>query len=506
MASGVHFDNDAQEAVFNFKNLLELLEKHRRSQCNLKLCCNILYSLLKAFRKTGACLDQANVLKLLGHSLISKSSYEESITVAEQLVIISNELGNERMKIDAYYILIKNYVLKGSLEFARNNLEECLQFSKASEDDHCIGYAAMASSLVLFWEQKYDEAIKKAVAFIAIAQRLGDRDGECEAILHLGTIHSILFNMQESLDLYSKGLEIAERLHYTELVMKIKVDQARTLAVLGNHERAYKVLQDLNPKLDSYDDKSLVFKATCNLSVIALILNRDKDALEFAFKTLAIAKLLNASEPMALGHGNIGLALEKLKDYSGAIDNFQNCLKYGKKLKSGRIINQSYCTLGRVYEAKGEKKTARKYYEKALTMPKPPSIHWGDTENFRFSPHFLLAKLDIEENNMAKAEEHLKRVVERCKLFRKNVKDSLLKICFNDTQSKPYQYLQHVLLARDAREEALLVGETGRGRDFYDKVTAQDGKGSVSLDTVQDILKFVKRNNLAVLFLSQLEV
>jgi hypothetical protein len=107
-------------------------------------------------------------------------------------------------------------------------------------------------------------------------------------------------------------------------------------------------------------------------------------------------------------------------------------------------------------------------------MPEPPpSSHWGDADDFRFSPDYLLAKMAVEENDYSTAKKYFQQVVDRSEKFRKSVHESPLKICFNDTQKKPFQYLQHVLLKEKADAAALLVGEMGRGRDFYDKVRFQ---------------------------------
>ena len=118
----------------------------------------------------------------------------------------------------------------------------------------------------------------------------------------------------------------------------------------------------------------------------------------------------------------------------------------------------------------GDKKIAKEYYHKALDMDEPLSSHWCDTEDFRFSPDYLLGRMAVEENDYSTAKKYFQQVVDRCEKFRKNVHDSPLKICFNDTQKKPFQYLQHVLLKKGDVAAALLVGEMGRGRDFYDKV------------------------------------
>jgi hypothetical protein len=104
-------------------------------------------------------------------------------------------------------------------------------------------------------------------------------------------------------------------------------------------------------------------------------------------------------------------------------------------------------------------------------MPELPSSHWGDTEDFSCSPDYLLAKMAVREEDYSTAKKYFQQVVDRSEKFRKSVHESHLKICFNDTQKKPFQYLQHVILKlENADAAALLVGEMGRGRDFYDKV------------------------------------
>lgn len=118
----------------------------------------------------------------------------------------------------------------------------------------------------------------------------------------------------------------------------------------------------------------------------------------------------------------------------------------------------------------GDKDMAKHYYNTALNMPQPPSSHWCDTEDFRFSPDYLLGKIAVVEDDYKTAKEYFQQVVNRCEKFRMSVQNTPLKICFNDTQKKPFQYLQHVLLREKADADALLVAEMGRGRDFYDKV------------------------------------
>ena len=93
---------------------------------------------------------------------------------------------------------------------------------------------------------------------------------------------------------------------------------------------------------------------------------------------------------------------------------------------------------------------------------------------------------------------------QRCKRQGKSVKDSLLKISFNDKLKKPYQYLQYAYLEMEAKKDALVIGEEGRARDFYDKLVDKNVSVVESAYSPEELLEIPKIHNTAVLFLSQL--
>ena len=365
-----------------------------------------------------------------------------------------------------------------------------------------IGYSKFAMATALYLEHNFKKALALEEEFLEIAQKLNNKAAECEVTLSMGTIYCSLFDIQKALNHFSKGSKLAEEIGNQKKVLETAENMASVYSLLGEYRKAYNRNKQMLDRLKNYEDKALEYTVLCNLSVDALILNETKESLELAKKSLVIAKELDAVEPIALAYGNIGLAQEKLGDFNDAIESFDKCLEVGEKINDNRIKNNSYCNLGRAYEGKGgcwikpvstiffrppvdlvlkplyvlyvlglgDKEKARDFYLKALNMEQPPSSHWCDTEEFRFSADYLLAKLSVGENDYATARKYFEQVVDRCEKYRKNVHDSPLKICFNDTQKKPFQYLQYVLLNDDAHAAALFVGEMGRGRDFFDKV------------------------------------
>ena len=203
-------------------------------------------------------------------------------------------------------------------------------------------------------ENKFEKALAEAEKFLEIAKKLDDKLGKCEVTLQMGAIYASLFDMQKALNFSYKALRMAKTLGQRQKVIKTQVNLTNMYCVMGKYEEAYDIGKSMVRTLVKCEGKLFEYGILCNLSVVALLVNKDKESLKLARDSLVVAEQLDAGKPIALAHGNIGLAQEKLKDYDGAIESYQNCLKFGENIKNTRIINNSYCNLGRAYEGKGE--------------------------------------------------------------------------------------------------------------------------------------------------------
>ena len=195
------------------------------------------------------------------------------------------------------------------------------------------------------------------------------------------------------------------------------------------------------------EDTRTKCRVVCNLSVVELLLNEKEESLEHAKDSLRLAQKTKDREYIACTYGNIGLAYEYMGKYKEAIKPYEECLRLGKEATNYRVINNGLCNLGRAYQGIGDVEEAKKYFMQAIETLRPSKAFWCDTEDFRFSGDYLLAKLVLlNENNSDEAAKQFIEVIKRCETLRKRIQDSPIKITFNDTQRKPYQYLQHILL------------------------------------------------------------
>ena len=313
--------------------------------------------------------------------------------------------------------------------------------------------------------------------------------------------HKPQCDFQFCVDLCNKLLEISCMLRDREKIIDVLAEFGHLFMLLGKYSLSYNVLKEMQTL--KIEDTRTKCRVVCNFSVVELLLNEKEESLKHAKDSLRLAQKTKDREFIACTYGNIGLAYEYMGKYNEAIKPYQACLRLGEEATNYRVINNGLCNLGRAYEGVGDVEEAKKYFKKAIKSPRPSKAFWCDTEDFRFSGDYLLGKLVLlNGNNLDEAAKHFMEAIKRCETLRKRIQDSPIKITFNDTQRKPYQYLQHVMLESGKKMEALIIAEKGRGRDYFDKI---EDKLFKPIDSEKVLLDLVKSQGIAVLFISTLK-
>ena len=346
----------------------------------------------------------------------------------------------------------------------------------------------------------YGSIIEDNVLFLT---KLGGNELEMQEYLLLRVLYR--FNVercdfQRTLDVANRLLEIAFKYQDKERIIHMLCEFGKLYLLLGKYNLSYDIMKELLPlKIKDIHTKAVL---VCNFSVVELLLGHKIHSLEHAKESFDLALQTEETAYIACAHGNIGLALEYMGKYDEAIEPYQHCLQIGEETENHRIISNGLCNLGRAHQGLGQIKEAKEYFKRAACAKRPPKAYWCDTEDFRFSGDYLLAKLAIKEENWEEARKQLISVIERCETLRKRIEDSPIKITFNETQRKPFQCLQHVLCEEGKVMEALDVAEKGRGRDFFDKI---DNEICEELNSQELLMYMISSQDIAVLFISTLE-
>ena len=312
--------------------------------------------------------------------------------------------------------------------------------------------------------------------------------------------HMLQCDFQFCVDLCNRLLEITCMLRDRELIINMMAEFANLYLVLGKYWLSYNVMKEMQTL--KIEDPRTQYIVVCNFSVVELLLNKKHESLKHAKDSLPLAQRTKDLGYIACAYGNIGLAYEYMGRYEEAVEPYKECLRLGQEAGDYRVINNGLCNLGRAYLGLGNIEKAKKHFHEAIETPRPPKAYWCDTEDFRFSGDYLLAKLLLQEKNLDQAAKQFMKVIKRCETLRKRIQDSPIKITFNDTQRKPFQYLQLVMLENGEKMKALAIAEKGRGRDYFDKIEDEFFK---QLDSEEFILDVIKSQGIAVLFISTLE-
>jgi tetratricopeptide (TPR) repeat protein len=487
--------------------------------CCLNECCTILETLLRIFQPENFTqqFTQLQILKQLSYLYLEATDYPKSIECAQKLLNLADKLNVQNFKADVDYLLGTNYGHQNSFEKALSHLDAYELHCHETADELGEANISLTRSQIARERHEDETSLQYAKDFLLKAKTANDEILEIKALINLGDAHMRLFNVQQSLHFFDKCLQLAKKIGHAKMETESKSRTATAYLLLGQNKKAYDMFMECLAFLETdHTNKDLESTVLNNISYAALHLiekydgneafQLKKKALVFIQRCLSIAESINSPKSVALAHLNMGLVfMESYADYDNAIEHFHEGLRIGVELKSARIIHNGYCCLGRLYEAKGERRMAEEYFTKALKSEDPPCTHWGEADKLRFSPDYLLALQHIRGKEWKDAANCLQRVIQRCKRQGKSVKDSLLKISFNDKLTKPYQYLQYAYLEMEAPKDALVIGEEGRARDFYDKLVDRN-ENVVESEPNLDLLKISIVHNTAVLFLSQLTV
>lgn len=424
-----------------------------------------LQTLLTTYRK-----GLANLLLSKCYYQLIQGEYMEVFYCANELVNVAQQLS------DSEFLQFSNSLM--SKKFVKDNIAD-----------------RQAGLLKAYFNATQNNRI-----FIEKLTRNELTSQEYKLLCTLYSEHILHCDFQFCVDLCNRLLEITCMLKDRESIIDTLANFSHLAMLLGKYRLSYDILIEMQTFKTDYSDTEYI--VLCNLSVVELLLGHKQESLKHAQDSLILALLTEDLGHIACAYGNIGLAYEYMKRYDEAIEPYQECLRLGEKAHDNRVINNGLCNLGRAYQGLGNIKKAKEYFEKAIQTPRPPKAYWCDTEDFRFSGDYLLAKLLLEEKNLDEAAKQFTEVIRRCEILRKRIQDSPIKITFNDTQRKPFQYLQHVMLECGKKMKALAIAEKGRGRDFFDKI---ENEFYNQLDSEEVLLGMIKSQGIAVLFISNLE-
>jgi tetratricopeptide (TPR) repeat protein len=247
-------------------------------------------------------------------------------------------------------------------------LIESLLALRADADDH---YGAMwLGNLGRCYKAlgKIRRAIDLHQRALAIAERLGQLEGQANELDSLGSCFQILGEVTKAIDFHLRALAIDEALarlagQASDLgnlgVCYQTLDEAAK--AIGFHQRALAIAE----RLGQLEGQA---RELGNLGLCYKTLGDIQKAIDLQQRALAIAERLGQLEGQARQLGNLGVCYQALGDTPKAIGFHQRALELNEE--TGRLTGQAFelGSLGGCYQALGDIPKAVDCYQRALAL------------------------------------------------------------------------------------------------------------------------------------------
>jgi CHAT domain-containing protein/tetratricopeptide (TPR) repeat protein len=298
---------------------------------------------------------------------------------------------------------------------------------------------------------QYQQAIKHHQQYLTIAQEIGDRQGEGTTLGNLGNAYNHLGQYQQAIDYSQQHLTIAREIG----------DRRGEGNALGNLGNAYYSLDQYQQAIDYHQQALTISReigdrrtegvALANLGIAYRLLGQYQQAINYHQQALTIFREIGDRQGEGSTLGNLGNAYRSLGQYQPAIDYHQQALTIAREIGDRRGESIALGDSGSAYNHLGQYQQAIDYYQQALTIAREigdrrgESIALGNLGNAYNSLAQHQQAIDYSQQHLTIAREIGYRQGESIALG--NLGNAYL--CLGQYQQAINYHQQHLTIARE---------------------------------------------------------
>jgi tetratricopeptide (TPR) repeat protein len=318
---------------------------------------------------------RAEAFHLMGQGLKLKGEFDQALNYADSSMQLYKNAG-ERLR----YISLINF--QGLIHQSNNNLEMANHFYQKAQDEIIDGLKTEPENdtlreylltsknnlgLILILGERYDTAKSY---YKSLLEETGENDtANLQVILgNLVYIHNLTGDYDEAIQMAERALEINRSSGDRNL-------EARSLMSIGNinyykgdYKQAleyYKSVFEINMEVGN-----IVTGARCanNIAAVNKKLGSYEEAIRYFQKSLDLKEELNDLEGMASTYGNIGIVYSDWGEYGKALNYYREAMETNRKLGSRAGLAWQYNNIGSAYVNLQRADSARVYYKMAIAL------------------------------------------------------------------------------------------------------------------------------------------
>jgi CHAT domain-containing protein len=453
--------------------------------------------------------QEANAIRLMGHTLNELGEYQKAETTATQGLSIAkaaadpiteaylldtiglsyNERG-DRVKALEFFMQALSLRPAGDLTGRVNTLNN-IGMAHAWIGDKIKGLDYLNQAVAILAEMgdrsrrasvltsicvvhndlsEYKKALDFCNQSLQLKREVADKSGEATSLNNLGAVYSSSGQYQQALDAYLQSREIHKSLG--ELMGEgITLNNIGWVyATIGDYEKAIDFYNQALVPLRAVKYQYGVATTLSNIGATYADMKDFRKALEIHLQVLPLRLENNDREGRASTLNNIAGCYNNLGDKAKALEAYTQSAALHRTSGNRRQLANVLRNLGTFHRDAGDIAKALEYFSEALELCRTIGDRHGEAATLS-----QLAKLERDRGNLVEAHKLIEAAIAATESLRVNLKGQHLRAAFLATARKYYELDIDVLMrlhqARPADgfdAAALQVSERGRARSLLE--------------------------------------
>ncbi len=318
---------------------------------------------------SGSAHWQAEALREWATYLIATSRYDEASSYVDRALASYQLLDEVGAQVQCLCLRVEIGIWHGRFDVVDESLERALALCQSHTNQTLLVQTWRAASAAAFTKQDFKRATDLALRMLELCRRIGDLEGEADALARLGTIETRQFRVQSARERYAQAARLYDRLGKKQGRAAVLVN-AGLLAGnrLGRYAEALTQFRQAEALFAELQDVRGQMVSALNIGMTAFFLGDYAEAKSAAERGLALARQMASPLMEANALANLGAAERELGDLDSAIEHMQAGLAIRRTLGQPSDLGTDLCDLALAYLRAGKSELAHHAADEMLLL------------------------------------------------------------------------------------------------------------------------------------------
>lgn len=300
---------------------------------------------------------------------ISISQYESAGPMVDRALEIYEAHGDAVGLVQCLCLRGEIGIWQGGFDLVQASLERARALSQAQTNQTLLAQTLRAASAAAFTKQDFGLAQDLGQQMLELCRRIGDLEGEADALTRLGTVDTRLFRVQSARERYRQAADLYSRLGKRQGQAAVLLNSGLLAANrLGRHAEGLVQFRQAETLFAEMKDTRGQLVSALNIGMTAFFLGDFAEAKAASQHGLELARQMASPVMEANALANLGAAERELGELTLAIEHMEAGLALRRGLGQPCDLGTDLCDLALAYLRAGKLEAARMSAEEMLTL------------------------------------------------------------------------------------------------------------------------------------------